>query len=326
MRLSLCFVSLLLLPLSASADRVLLRDLSELSDVPSKLNEHVLVDVRDSYDPSSKSMTPLFFHIPKAGGTTMQDLTAFCLHLVTASEVGVTHGHDHDTKIRTMSMEGGATFVNVDTTSKEGLDRAQHLGFVDAELADIVFTGILPKATHALFDEHHKASMFTIFRHPSERQISLFYYLQDATWEHTYHPDWKDMKLDDYLKSEDVEQDWVARSLLGRYTGNLDDADLEHAKEIVSNRMWVGLITEMEESINRFGAIYGWSEMDDWETCMKDQVQHVSNHHKHPKVDRNSETWKLLEATNFYDLQLYDHAVAVFEAQRQFFTDIDEST
>lgn len=322
MRLSVIYISLLH-PLRCSAHRRILRDLSEPSDLPSDINENVLVDVRDLE--THASVTPLFFHIPKAGGTTIQDLTAFCLHLVTASEVGAVNGHDKDTKIGKFSFDDGATFVNVDTTSKGGLKRAHDLGFVKADLADLVITGFIPQATHALFDEDHKASMFTIFRRPADRAVSLFYYLQDATWEKTYHPDWKNMTLEDYLKSPYMEQDWMTRSLVGKYTGNLDDDDLATAKELVSTRMWVGLITEMEESINRFGAVYGWNQLEKWDECVGNKAHHGSNMHKHPKVNPKSDTWKLLQETNMYDLQLYNHAVSTFEEQGQFFTDFEEN-
>mmetsp|Transcript_25301 Transcript_25301/g.42040 ORF Transcript_25301/g.42040 Transcript_25301/m.42040 type:complete len:326 (+) Transcript_25301:45-1022(+) len=311
----------------SSAQRSLLRNLAESSDIPSNLNEDVMIKVGDPYAPGDSSTTPLFFHIPKAGGTTIHDLTAFCLRLVTASEVGITQGHEHDATIGEFSLDYGATFVNVDTTTKKGLKRAHDLGFAQAELADVIFTGYIPQASHTLFDKDHKAFMFGIFRDPSERAISLFYYLQDATWEETYHPGWKDMTLNEYLKSPYAENDWVTRNLVGKYAGELNVDDLAKAKEIVSTRMLVGLLTEMDESVNRFGAAYGWNQLDNWEACIDtSKSHHGSNKHKHPEVDPKSETWQLLLATNPYDLQLYALAVAVFEQQRQLFADIEVSS
>lgn len=40
--------------------------------------------------------TPLFWHIHKAGGTTLHDLLSSCLDLTIAAEVGVLTGHQDD--------------------------------------------------------------------------------------------------------------------------------------------------------------------------------------------------------------------------------------
>jgi hypothetical protein len=39
---------------------------------------------------------PMFWHIHKAGGTTVHDILASCLNLTVAAEVGVLNGHDLD--------------------------------------------------------------------------------------------------------------------------------------------------------------------------------------------------------------------------------------
>jgi hypothetical protein len=40
--------------------------------------------------------TPLFWHIHKAGGTTLHDFLSSCLNLTLAAEVGVLDGHQDD--------------------------------------------------------------------------------------------------------------------------------------------------------------------------------------------------------------------------------------
>lgn len=40
--------------------------------------------------------TPLFWHIHKAGGTTLHDFLSSCLNLTLAAEVGVLGGHQDD--------------------------------------------------------------------------------------------------------------------------------------------------------------------------------------------------------------------------------------
>jgi hypothetical protein len=148
----------------------------------SELNQDVVIDVGDPFD--KNTTTPLFFHVPKAGGTTVQDFTARCLGLVVASEVGVTYGHANDRTIHTFTLEDDdSTFVNIDPTLPEGLERAKKMGFAKSGLADVVFTGFIPQATNTIFDDDHRASTFAIFRHPFSKAISQFYYLQKATHE-----------------------------------------------------------------------------------------------------------------------------------------------
>ena len=78
-------------------------------------------------------------------------------------------------------------FVNVDTITVGGILRASEMGFADSGLADAVITPLLYEA-NALFTPTAKGRLFTVFRHPVERAISMFYYLQIAHWEPTYDP------------------------------------------------------------------------------------------------------------------------------------------
>jgi hypothetical protein len=130
------------------------------------------------------------------------------------------------------------------------------------------------------------------------------------------------MTFTEYLRAgRHIEHDWMVRNILGKYTEKLDDDDLETAKAFVSDKMWVGLLTEMKDSMERFGAIYGWDNHPKWDSCVERFADHGSNMHKHPEVDPKSEAWTLLHGINRYDTQLFVHAVGVFEEQRQYFVE-----
>lgn len=164
------------------ASRKLLRvvDSTRRLAYASAVKEGVLVDVGEEME---DSVTALFWHIPKTGGTTVQDLAAWCLGIPTASEVGATLDKNETLRIVSPESWTKARFVNVDTTTIAGMDRAQGMGFVESGLARVIFTGEIPHASRALLDQDHKGMLFTVFRHPAERAVSLFYYLQDAKWE-----------------------------------------------------------------------------------------------------------------------------------------------
>jgi hypothetical protein len=56
-----------------------------------------LNNFKDSWDPWEATDMPVFFHIPKSGGSTIKDIMGTCHRFVLASEAGVTDGHDQDT-------------------------------------------------------------------------------------------------------------------------------------------------------------------------------------------------------------------------------------
>jgi len=68
------------------------------------------------------------------------------------SEFGVTDGHDKDTTIAVVYPKGGeqgkdrSPFVNVDTTTVAGIERAKKMGFADSGLADMVVTPFIYEA------------------------------------------------------------------------------------------------------------------------------------------------------------------------------------
>lgn len=75
----------------------------------------------------------------------------------------------------------GSNFVNVDTTTIEGIERANNLNLVGSELAEVIVIQHLYEAER-LFDPSHRGRLFAVFRHPIERAISMFYYLQYGTF------------------------------------------------------------------------------------------------------------------------------------------------
>lgn len=52
---------------------------------------------KNTLDPVEDSDIPVFWHIPKAGGSTMKDIMGACYRLILASEAGILEGHADDT-------------------------------------------------------------------------------------------------------------------------------------------------------------------------------------------------------------------------------------
>lgn len=164
-------------------------------------------------------------------------------------------------------------------------------------------------------------------RHPVERAASEFFYLQDASWEGTYSPETKGWTIQQYAASEKAEHDWVTKQLLGTWQ-DLTEDDLEKAKYILEEKVLIGLIDRMEDSVDRFNRYFGWEESPDKVPCAGDMLGHKngtgSNSHAHPKVLPDTPEWEALASINRYDIQLYDFAVALFEEQGILFEDSED--
>jgi len=269
-------------------------------------------NVAEINDHGRRKATPVFWHVPKAGGTTVHDLVADCLHYIVAAEVGILGGHDDDTELETVHVDG-RNYVNVDTTTIPGILHAQQLGFANVQPADVVFTSYLHESTTALFTPDHPAALFTLLRHPVDRAVSLFYYLQDAYWEKRYyHPEWANMTIMAFAQSDFAERNWMVGFLVGKSYVTADD--VEEAKAVLS-KMIIGFDIKMKDSLQRFGMSFGWNEHHDWDYCINRLVSHGSNQHKHPHVEHDSPEWKTLLEINKLDMEIYYYAEQLYEEQ-----------
>ena len=205
--------------------------------------------------PNPNSETVLFWMIPKSGTTTVKHLWR-CMNLTLANELGSKYTNEKELR----TIEGKHSkyiFLNVDTTSEEGMLHAAQLGLVPSGKADLISASLIKLAVQHLYDPMHKGRVISLFRHPIKRWISRFYYLQMATWERTYQPEWQTITIMDYAKKYSPGNQLI-RKLTGKYHGGL-----EMAKRIVSNHFIVGLTDEMEESIHRFNIVMGINEQDE---------------------------------------------------------------
>lgn len=128
-----------------------------------------------------------------------------------------------------MVDKGGVKYVNVDTTHPAGLRHARENGLAQSGLADIVsshlFTGSLQ-----LFTNEVKGKAFTIFRHPIERAVSMFYYLgsEQAKHEKTYDPALKTMTIEEFSKSNKIEDKFSSTKCSILYTLSFPYFEVDH--------------------------------------------------------------------------------------------------
>ena len=105
---------------------------------------------------------PVFWHVPKSGGTTLQDLLMHCVGMVGANEIGAAHSQETG-HLEIVHTEDGNRYVNVDMSNPSGIAHAAELGFGSSGLADVVITSWLDQAA-SVFDSDHKGRwVFTLF-------------------------------------------------------------------------------------------------------------------------------------------------------------------
>lgn len=268
---------------------------------------------------------PVFWHVSKSGGTTMVDIFSTCLKFVVASEVGVLEGHDKDEKLAVVELNEGLRYVNVDTTTSDGIRRAATMGLVPSGMADVIVTPLFFEAVDRLFassaEKKHRGRAFTVLRHPVHRAASMFYYLQNATWEETYDPTLRNLTVAEYARSGKAESDWMTRFLVNKPESvELGTEDVVLAREILRRKFLVGLLTHMEESITRFERFFGWNLLEHDADMQKCVTSSWTNKHKHPAVEEGSEAWNALVSINRYDMELFLYANELFRQQAAFFS------
>lgn len=270
------------------------------------------------YDP--KTDTPLFWHLPKSGGTSIKHMYSDCYQLVEACENGVTEGFGKEPDLRVVQLENKWRVVNVDTTLESGIDRAAALKLIPSRQADLVVTPLLQSSSVKLFSPQHKARLFTIFRDPLERVVSLFYYLQKAEWEPTYNPALRDMTLEQYANSTLLESNFVTRSLLDKMEKPLEERDFTRLQQILRQKCLVGVLGQLEESVRRFDRYFGYTPVSP--ECRPGYLAQGTNRHEHPMLPApDSFAYQEMARKNHMDLRLYAFVKELFAEQASLFVD-----
>ncbi|KAL9187842.1 hypothetical protein ACHAXT_006220 [Thalassiosira profunda] len=274
-------------------------------------------EMAEPYD--AESQLPVFWHIPKCGGTTLQDLMVHCIGMVGANEIGAAAAKDTES-LAVVQLENGNRYANVDMTTPEGIAHAKEMGFGQSGLADVVMTPYFDEAASVFDNDHNKGRCFTMLRHPIRRAISLFWYLKDATWEHTYSEAYRNMTIVEFAKSHYAEDNWMVRFLTNQMTGGVYARHLDLAKEILESKCLVGILEEFKPSFERYIDYFGWDsrdfggsvKMNDREKCILRVMDNPDNRHKHPKYAEGGEVWDLLMERNRLDVGLYEYALHLF--------------
>lgn len=290
--------------------------LSDIGRSPSLMN---LADV--SNFPINSTGVPFFFHVPRSGGSTVKDILGGCYGFTQASDLGGRkQGSLRAASLEVMHADDGAAYVNVDTSSAEGIRKAKRIGLVESGVANFIASPhFYPAAT--LFNADQEGRCFTMIRHPVERAVSMFHYLAVAKWEPTYDPSLAYISIEMYARSKRLEHNWMVRFLSNELEHDVTEDHLRIAKDVLRRKFLVGLLNQREESFQRFEQYFGWAPKNkDQRDCRDRLIQWGwSNKHSHPQVEEGSVAWDLLYMKNSFDMKLYHYAMVLFNEQATLF-------
>jgi len=237
--------------------------------------------------------------------TTFQIIASRCLGFVLAAEYGQAVTSER-LKIVDLAKPKGK-FVNVDVTTSSGLKKAKKLGLAQSRLADLLYSDQFHQVAD-LFDNKYQGRAFTFVRDPVERCLSLY---QSLASRKSFQ-----MTLGEYAQSALVIDNWMVRQLVGKENVKLDERDLNVAKEILRDRVVVGLTSDPAGSFKRFRNFFDWKLSSSQEKCVNDYLlKDWAKKGNQLQVMGGEKSMQLLRNVNEYDIQLYEFAKELYQHQ-----------
>ena len=217
--------------------------------------------------------------------------------------------------LRVDTNSAGIRFVNVDTTSPEGIERARSLDLLGSRYTDFVVVSNLHGATRLFDSPGYRGRIFALFRHPVKTASSMYYWLRET------QRDVSSLTLLQYASSDQAGVDNpLVRALTGedRYEG-LGTSHLGHSREVLRRYVLVGLPEFMDASLVRFEQYFGWWDgvADDVGRlrCQADLIMKGDTRGEHKSPDPGTPEYKALAVLHWADLELYHFAKELFEQQ-----------
>ena len=237
--------------------------------------------------PIRKSDVLFFWQTRETGEHIFPDMLTECFGLTLAYSPGRQWHKEPELRVHRLN---GRNYVNCDTTSKEGLQRAKDLKLTSSDISGLVIVSPFIREVSDIMTDDNFGRIFAFFRHPIERELERG-------------------------KAGKFEDNFLTRFIINKPEGELNFVDLGQAKKIIREKVVVGLLDEnLDESVNRMAAYFGWRGS---EVCIESYVDKLPREKLGDLVDGTDAIWRLLEPYNMFDIQLYEHARSVFRSQKQ---------
>lgn len=313
----------------------------------------------------------IFWHLPRTGGSTITKILGECFGLT----LGLSNPQIpflDETSLRALRYQN-SKLVNIDLSTVDGIQRAAQLNILHTTtspssrtpLTDVIATPNLYDTAKYLFNDsppnfdlnrggipaqQRKGRLFTIFRHPVEREVSWFYHIKQLAENDkgSFHSDVHIYELSDWLVSDRFLDNIIVRSIVNKMERSyrVTAHDLHVAKEVIRRKCLILLIEEKASSLERLIQYFHWNRhqigagIAGRECEEKSLHWGWSNKNRHPIVhhdlssesheedkEKNNDNWVLdqqsyerVELVNMFDMQLYEYAKFLFwEQGNEFF-------
>lgn len=274
---------------------------------------------------------PLFFGMEYTGTAMMDMLLGNCLNMIQASNSdleGLTNQNDQISMIYSQ----GRKYVNVDTTTRFGIDRAYSMELVDSGIADVIYSPLLHDVS-SLFSPKHQARLFIILRHPAEAQFARFRYLRSTSAKSMpeRHDELAKMSYEEFANSEFVDDNWMTRALVHKMYGEgLVSQDMETAKELLRRKAIIGLYDDPLVSFKKFARYFNWDQLrtggyftDTTNKCFKNAIEVAQSKDlvlgtlnlKDEDAIEGSVAWNAILERNRFDYELYMYGRHLYKYQ-----------
>ncbi|KAL7529944.1 hypothetical protein ACHAXR_003238 [Thalassiosira sp. AJA248-18] len=251
----------------------------------------------------AKSSDVVFFwHIPRAMGSTMKNIMNFCFDLKRAERLNEEPSMEY---VRN-------NILNMDTSSPGGLAFSFANQLVNSGKVDVVISNYFLSGS-VLFTDVHYGKTFTILRHPVDAALSLFHYRR------SFHKNFKTLSFSEHVDSDSYLDNWMVRHLTGTMPWvELNESHLERAKIVMKQKIFVGIMTELGETLRQLKAHFGWQDREP--LCANNFLHNEpSNVNDHPGLQggRGGDSWNLVANKDRWDFGLYYYGLELFAEQRE---------
>jgi hypothetical protein len=208
--------------------------------------------------------------------------------------------------------------LNMDTNSPEGLSFSYANQIVNSGKVDVIVSNYFLSGA-ALFTDLHHGRAFVILRHPVYLALSLFHYRKRATWERSYRKEWNLITFHEYVESSDYIDNWMVRQLTGTMPWEeLTEANFERAMKVMTRKIFIGVLEELNETMRQLRAHFGWTEKIPG--CAHNYINSKpTNANDHPQLQggRGGKTWRVVIEKERWDMSLYYYGLEMFAEQRK---------
>jgi hypothetical protein len=209
---------------------------------------------------------------------------AGCLWRSIANHVGAQYDGTKDKTLHLFERHG-ATFVNVDMFTIEGIARAKKLHFASSGIVEAIVVNHIHEVSD-LFSPTHRGVFFTVMRDPIERALVSIRDMKEDKTAPTYNPTLANMTVEAMAKSGLLNENWyvilylchdairfysnfffffpchrMTRWLSNQLTGSLSEQHLKLAKQILRSKFVVGLYNRMEKSMEHFEKYFEYERL-----------------------------------------------------------------